>query len=411
MYENEPRSAESEIKSGRLIVFAVIISLLLNAALIFGLGSYYGFIPTGTAIESGKRTPTDTAKAYKSTVEQENAVVDVVKKVAPAVVSIVVTKDLPRIEQYSPFGDDPMLRQFFGPMYRQNGTEQQEIGGGSAFIISSDGLILTNRHVVEDTEADYTVLLNDERKLKAEVVARDQINDIALLRVKATKLPTVSLGNSDSIVIGQTVVAIGNALGEYRNTVSTGVVSGLARSIQAGDGMGSSETLRGVVQTDAAINPGNSGGPLLNLKGEVIGMNTAIVQGAQNIGFAIPINDAKKDIASVKKFNRIVRPMLGIRYVTNNKAIAARNNLSVDYGAIIARGANPEDLAVIPGGPADKAGIVETDIILEINGTKIDEKNPLPNLIQKFDIGDEVKVKILHDGKEKTVTVKLEESK
>lgn len=411
MYENTPAPADNGLKTGRIILLAVIISLIANVMVAVGFGYYYGLIPSSPISAPTETKETRKTASYKSAVSEEKAVVDVVKKVSPAVVSIVISKDLPLIHQFSPFGNDPFFNQFFGQMYEQNGTQKQEIGGGSGFIIASDGLVLTNAHVVEDPQAEYTVLLNNEKKYKGEVVARDSFNDIALIRIKKRNLPTVTLGDSENIVIGQTVVAIGNALGEYRNTVSTGVVSGLARSIEAGGGNGGSELLRGVIQTDAAINPGNSGGPLLNLRGEVIGMNTAIVQGAQNIGFAIPINDAKKDIASVKKYNRIVRPMLGLRYVMNNEILAVENKLPVDYGAIVARGSQPSDLGVIPGGPADKAGIVENDIILEIDGVKVDEKNPLPFLIQKHNVGDKAQLKILHDGKEKTVTVTLEEAK
>lgn len=414
MYENTPPQATEAPRTGRIIVLAVMISLFVNISLGIGLGYYYGLLPANKSSDAAvARNKIDMAgtddirPSFKSMVAQEKAVVATVKKVSPAVVSIIATKELSAYG--SPFAGDPLFEQFFGQMYGQNGTQPQEIGGGSGFIITKDGLILTNRHVVEDQTAEYTVLLNDERKLKAEVVAIDSNNDIALLRIKAKNLATVKLGDSDGIEIGQTVIAIGNALGEFRNTVSTGVVSGLARSIEAGSGFGSSEQLRGVIQTDAAINFGNSGGPLLNLGGEVIGMNTAVAQDAQNIGFAIPINDAKRDIESVKKFNRIVRPVLGIRFVQNNKIIASQNGLSVDYGAIVSRGASPDELAVKPGGPADKAGIVENDIILEINGIKIDEENPLPFLMQKFKVGDEVTLKVLHDGKEKIIKAVLTE--
>jgi len=224
-------------------------------------------------------------------------------------------------------------------------------------------------------------------------------------------LPVVELGDSSGLKVGQTAIAIGNALGEFRNTVSTGVISGLSRSITAGGPGIGSEQLTGVIQTDASINPGNSGGPLLNIAGQVIGINTAIVQGAQNIGFAIPINEVKKSIDNVKEHGRIIRPWLGVRYVLINKSIAAANNLKIDYGALIVRGDNKTDLAVIPGSPADKAGLEENDIILEINNGKIDEKNPLANAIGKLNPGDEITLKVMHKGEEKVVKVKLEEMK
>jgi len=246
---------------------------------------------------------------YKPVADYENAVIKAVEKANPSVVSIIISKDLPIIEQcpYNPFADlPPEIQQFLGPdfntqFYRpcQRGTKLQEVGGGSGFIISPDGLILTNKHVVSDTSAAYTVLLNDGRKYSAKVVYLDPAEDLAIMRIPAGGLTPVVLGDSDSLKLGQTVIAIGNALGEFRNTVSVGVVSGLARNITAAAGS-TTEKIKGVIQTDAAINKGNSGGPLLNLKGEVVGINTAIVVGAQNIGFAIPVNQAKRAIGLLR---------------------------------------------------------------------------------------------------------------
>ena len=201
-------------------------------------------------------------------------------------------------------------------------------------------------------------------------------------------------------------------MGEYHNTVTKGVVSGLGRAITAGDEFGQAvEQLENIIQTDAAINPGNSGGPLINIDGQVIGINTAIDGGGQLIGFAIPINDAKADIQSVKKEGKIIRPFLGVRYQIINKEVAEKNDLKYDYGAIILRGENKEDLAITPGSPADKAGLVENDIILEVNGQKIDEKNTLSKIIAKKKAGDELTLKIFSKDKEKEIKVKLEEKK
>lgn len=373
----------------------------------------------------GLHSGADVSKEKIITVTEESAVTTAVQKVSPAVVSIIITKNLPNIRQYgSPFGQE-FFREFFGYDFPdffgheipesgnqgEDGTEKREIGGGTGFIISKDGFIVTNKHVVIDSEADYTVLMNDGEKHEAKVLAQDAVNDIAVLKVNADNLPVVELGDSSDLKVGQTVIAIGNALGELRNTVSTGVISGLARSVTAGGSGIGSEQLINVIQTDASINPGNSGGPLLNIAGQVIGVNTAMAQGAQNIGFAIPVNEIKNTIDSVKKFGRIIRPWLGVRYVIANKAIANANKLPVDYGAIIVRGQNQTDLAVIPGSPADQAGLVENDIILEINGQKITEENPLANVIAKFKIGDEIELKISHHGKNKNVKIKLEEMK
>jgi S1-C subfamily serine protease len=371
-------------------------------------------------IQPSKEQKTDQIKVAT----QEEVIVKVVKQASPAVVSIIITKDLPVLEQYyeeyDPFGGDEFFKKFFGddffapfkfriPQYRQKGTEKREIGGGTGFIVSSDGLILTNKHVVVDEEADYTVLTNEGEKIPAKVLARDPVEDIAILKVEKNNLPTLTLGDSDQCQIGQTVIAIGNALGEFRNTVSVGVISGLKRSITASSGLGETEQLSEVIQTDAAINRGNSGGPLLNLRGEVVGINVAMAMGAENIGFALPINKAKRDLEQVKNQGKISYPFLGVRYLLITPEIQKKNNLSVDYGALIIRGENPTDLAVIPGSPADKAGLVENDIILEVDGQKVNQENPLAKLIQKHQFGDTVTLKILHKGEEKTVQVQLAE--
>src|SRR3989338_6151755 len=259
-------------------------------------------------------------------VAEESASTQAVKQVAPSVVSIIISKDLSKIYNLTgPMPFDDFFNNFGFPFDFFFGQQQapqpppsppnlQEIGGGTGFVINQQkGLILTNRHVVDDTEAEYTVLTNDGRRFSATVVARDAVNDMALVQVQDTSLSAVKLGDSDKVEIGRTVIAIGNALGEYRNTVTKGVISGIGRNVVAGDNRGASEQLEGVFQTDAAINPGNSGGPLVNLQGEVIGINTAISSQGQLIGFAIPVNEAKRMIDSYEKYGRIVRPYLGIR--------------------------------------------------------------------------------------------------
>jgi S1-C subfamily serine protease len=253
-------------------------------------------------------------------------------------------------------------------------------------------------------------LTNDGQKYPAKVLALDPVQDLAVIKIDKTNLPTLNLGDSDKIEIGQSVIAIGNALGEFRNTVSVGVISGLQRSIAASDGMDqSSEQLDNVIQTDAAINPGNSGGPLINLLGEVVGINVAVAQGAQNISFALPINIAKRDIDQVQKQGKITVPYIGVRYVLVTPELKAQNNLSVDYGALILPGQNQGELAVVPGSPADKAGLVENDIILEADGQKITTDNTLSQIIQKHNVGDTITLRVLHAGQEKTVKVVLGE--
>ncbi len=356
-------------------------------------------------------------------ISEEQRVIKVVKEVSPSVVSIVVSKYVSQYYSYqeSPFDDffdfdSPFYFEFKGPGIptpvppQEEQKEKQQVGGGTGFIISSqDGLVLTNKHVVSDEEAEYTVITNDGQKYEAKVLARDPFNDIAVLKIEAQDLPEVKLGDSDKLGIGQTVIAIGNALGEYRNTVTRGVISGISRRIVAGDALGSSEVLEDVIQTDAAINLGNSGGPLIDLKGEVVGINTALSRQGQLIGFAIPINQAKQVIESVKEYGRIIRPFLGIRYILINERIVKANKLPIDYGALIIKGRRAIDLAVIPGSPANKAGLVENDIILEVDGQKITEQKSLAKEIQKHKPGDEVELKVFHQGEEKTIKVVLEE--
>jgi len=353
---------------------------------------------------------------------REEAITQAVEKVSPAVVSIIVTKDLPVMEkyfqEYNPFGDDDFFRQFFGdefnfqiPQYRQNGIEEKVIGGGSGFIVSGDGLILTNKHVVADEKADYTVLTSEGEKIPAQVLARDPIDDIAVLKIDKSNLPAVKLGNSDNLKIGQTVMAIGNALGEFGNTVSVGIISGLRRSLTAISGLGQSEDLAEVIQTDAAINQGNSGGPLLNLNGEVIGINVAMALGAENIGFSLPINRARRDLEQVKQSGKISYPFLGVRYSLVNPEIQKQNNLPADYGALIVKGENTGEPAIMPGSPAAKTGLAENDVILEVNGKRINQDYSLAKAIQEKQIGETVTIKYLSKGEEKTIQVKLEERK
>ena len=356
----------------------------------------------------------------QSVFSEERLVVDAVKKTSPAVVSLVISKEVPKYETYinpnnqnNPFGNlFPGFNFNFNiPQYRQNGTEIKEIGGGSGFFVSDDGLIVTNKHVVLQKDVEYTVFTNDGEKHEAKVIARDPILYIALIKIEGSDFPFLSLGNSDSIEVGQSVIAIGNALAEFRNTVSVGVVSGLARSITAGDSAGNIEVLDKVIQTDAAINPGNSGGPLLDLSGKVVGVNVAVAQGSQSIGFALPINSIKSAIESVKTTGKIVRPYIGVRYVVVNTDMKEKNNLAVDYGVLVKSGVSQNELAVIPGSPADKAGIVENDIILEIDGVKLDNKTSFASIVREKSIGQVVTLKILHRGEEKTLSVTLEVAK
>ena len=320
-----------------------------------------------------------------------DTVVGAVKKAKPAVVSIIVSKNVPTNSIFTP-----------------NQTEKKQLGSGSGFLISSDGLVVTNKHVVIDKESIYEVLLNNGKKYTATVLARDGVLDIALLKINANNLPYLNLADSSTLEVGQSVIAIGNALGEFKNSVSLGVVSGLSRSVIAGGGGGQSERLDKVIQTDAAINPGNSGGPLLNLHGDVVGINVAVVQGSANVGFALPINSVKSAINSVVKTGKIVRPFIGIRYVTITSEIKAKYNLSVDYGLLVQKGASDAEPAVMSGSPASKAGILENDIILAINGSKLDQEIDFASLLRSKKVGDVINVKVLSKGVEKTISIRLE---
>lgn len=338
-------------------------------------------------------------------------IVSIAKKVCPAVITVVVSKDLPKVEDFYsfPYGG----KEYIMPMARKDGketaVEKTQIGGGSGFIISKDGYVITSNHVVADTTADYTVIIDPKNKHAAKVLSRNPINDIAVLKIEAKNLPCIDLADSNKIQLGEEVVAVGNALGEFNDTLSAGIVSGLSRYITAFGGMDHQmQNLRGLIQTDAAINPGNSGGPLVNMEGRVIGINTAMIMGAQNIGFAIPINYAKKDLAEVKKFGKIVVPFLGVKYVLLSKEMAQANKLPVENGALVVREALGES-PVIKGSAADSAGIKEFDIIVECNGQKITLENPLANILQKCKIGEETTFKVLREGNELMLKATLSE--
>lgn len=341
--------------------------------------------------------PKELEKLTRIIEAEEQVVINVVERVSPAVVSIIATRDLPAL--ISPFD--------FGFGLPETREERREVGWGSGFIVSSNGLILTNRHVVEDERAEYTVVLLDGSRFPARVIARDRLKDLALLRIQAENLPAVILGNSDYLQLGQSVIAIGNVLGEFQNSVSVGVVSGLGRTITARGG-GLVMRMEDVIQTDAAINPGNSGGPLLNLRGEVIGINTAMAVGVENIGFSIPVNQAKEAIKEVKEHGRILHPFLGVRWTGINERVQRENNLPVNYGALIISGQRGEP-AIFPGSAAERAGLQENDIILEIGAEKITPENSLARIIAQYNPGDRVVLKILRNGKERIIEVILGE--
>ena len=337
----------------------------------------------------------------------DDLTVKAVRKVGPCVVSIAISKYLPRIQDVGP---SALFNPFSWGNVEDGAKEKVKVGGGSGFFVHESGLVLTNKHVVFDPDAEYAVVTADGKEFSAKVLSRDPINDIAVLKVENGKVDYLRLGDSSKVEPGQTVIAIGNALGMFSNTVSRGIVSGLARSIPASMGAnGPTEHLRGVIQTDVAINQGNSGGPLVTLDGKVVGINTAVIFGAQNIGFALPIDRAKPDLQDIIKHGRIIKPFLGLTYVMLNKEIAAKYALKAHKGAMVIRDHRPDAVAVLAGSPADKAGLKEHDIITELNGHHISEHDDLTDLLQHFKVGTTVTLRYLRKDKEHQCKVKLTE--
>lgn len=369
------------------LVVAAIIALLFGTAG-GAMGGY--FFGRKVIVQRGDE---DIPLAQTVRVEEDSATIDAVEKVSPAVVSIIgeATKESQPVD--------------FGFGFGFGFQQPQESSAGSGFILTADGLIATNKHVVSNRNLNYTVSLSDGRTFEVTDVSLDPTYDFAVVRVKADNLPFVELGSSDSLKIGERVIAIGNAVGEFQNTVTAGVVSARNRSIEASDGIARVELLEGLIQTDAAINLGNSGGPLINLSGQVIGVNTATDVGGENIGFAIPIADAKVAIESVIEKGKIERPMLGVRYVNLNKEVAELNGIEQEKGAYVV--AEQGD-AVIPSSPAEKLGLVEGDVILAIDEHEILPDRSLATILRQYRPGDEVNVRWLHDKDEGSGKAKLD---
>lgn len=410
MEESQHTDANYMQKRGLFITTIIVILSIISGAL--GGGASVLYLSRQPELAKWFNAQNLPGVSKQVTLLEENAVIDVVKKSGPGVVSIIVSKDLNSSQGSNSFGFDP-FSQFFGrvPQTQNNGQPNiQKVGAGSGFFVTSDGLILTNKHVVADEQASYSVVTSENKTYEAKVVARDPISDLAIVKIDIQNAHALELADSSKLSVGQKVVAIGYSLGQYQNTVTTGVVSGIGRSITAGSNEGS-ETLEGVIQTDAAINPGNSGGPLLNVDGQVIGINTAIDREGQSVGFAIPSNDSKTAVDSYKSGGKISRPYLGVRYVMLTDEISKQKGLSVTKGALIVRGDTLNETAVLSGSPADKAGLVENDVILEVDAEKVGDSRSLAGLLKNKKVGDIVTLRILHDKNEKSVRVTLEESK
>lgn len=351
--------------------------------------------------------PAQVAAGLRSLQDEEAATISVVRSANESVVSIGMFQEEGRALSRMT-GPMPLLDQLLrgrAATSTSTPTRKVQVGGGTGFVISTDGMILTNRHVVDAENVEYRVTLATGKTYTARVVGKDAINDVAIIQIDAPDLKPVTIGDSDSVVIGQTVIAVGNAFSEFDNSVTRGIISGVNRRVVAGDAFGSSEVIEEAIQTDAAINPGNSGGPLINLRGEVIGMNTAVSQQGQSVGFAIPINVAKRSMESVRKHGRVVRTWLGVRYITITPEIQEMNALPSAEGALI----QPEEGSVIAGSPAAKAGLKPGDIITRINTESLTERMSLPRVLTKYWPGDTITITFLRGGKTLEAKVTVDE--
>lgn len=367
-------------------VLIISSSLLLVAALLFS-GSLVaiGFLMGTTLGDDGVQ------ERQKQTIVSEGEVIaDIAQKVGPSVVSVITEQQR-------------TVRSIYGTQSVQGQA------AGTGVIVDKNGYVLTNKHVVpEGTNAVKLILSDGSSYEGVEIVGRDPLNDLAILKIQdpADDITPASLGDSDGVRVGQKVVAIGNALGQFQNTVTSGIISGVGRPIEAGDGSGYVEQLSNLFQTDTAINSGNSGGPLLNYDGEVIGINTAVAEDAQNVGFAIPINEAKGIIASAQKTGTVTRPFLGVQFTTITEALAQSQNLPVDTGALISSG----EEAIVADSPAAKAGLRPGDIVLKIDDIKLDDRRTLDSVIGRYGIGDTVRLTILRGDKRVTIEATLAEA-
>lgn len=380
----------------KLIILLVILVLFLG-----GWNAVEKYVPQLLNVvknTSNIQSPLEKVKV----ITEESVVVDAVKKVGPSVVTVAEEINLQANSPSYNFGPFSI----FGlPQQQEEQQPSQPQNIGSGFIISSDGLIVSNKHVVSDINGKYFVITQNDKKYEVKKIYRDTLNDVAILQIdpsqyKDNNLKPVEMGDSSNLQVGQFVIAIGTALGEFRNTVTTGVISGLGRGINAGsEFQGYVEKLDNVIQTDAAINPGNSGGPLLNSSSQVIGINTAVASGGQNIGFALPINVVKDSLENFNETGQFNRPYLGVSYKMISRDVAIMNNLP--QGAYMQ--------TVIKDSPADKAGIKNGDILIKVDGERIsDNKNELPGILAKKKVGDTIKIELWRNGKTTEVKATLE---
>lgn len=370
-------SMNKDRKLALILIVLLVFSLLLSGVNLLQKLGIWQKIELSRFLPQSIKTITRVETTQK-VISEESGVIEVVEKASPSVVSVLekaVVFDL-----------------FRGPV-----IEESSIGTG--FAVESD-LVVTNRHVVADKDAEYTVVTKDGDKLKVINIYRDSLNDLALLKVQDGNLPSLELGDSDILKVGQTVVAIGNALGRFSNTVTKGVVSGIGRGITATSGLGSYQRLEDVIQTDAALSPGNSGGPLLNLSSQVIGVNVAVTEQGENIGFAIPSNLVSELVENFLANKKISRPFLGVNYNVVTAEMASAQGLP--EGVFIVK--------VVSGSAADKAGVKPNDIITHVGGIKINSENTLASLILKHKVGEKVELSIWRNGKEIELETVLQEA-
>ena len=382
-----------------LLLFAILIILLAGGISSGLLG--VSWTDVGNFLRMG-RSEVEISPPFSQEkiriVTEESMVIDVVEKVSPSVVTVGATKNrvIRDFFEFDPF--DPFS--IFRTPQREEKVEQNI---GTGFVIAKEGLIVTNKHVVADREADYKVLTKDDQDYQVTKIYRDPVNDLAILKIDppVDGLTPIEFGDSSKLKVGQFVIAIGTALGEFKNTVTTGVISGLGRGITAGSPFeGYVEQLDNVIQTDAAISPGNSGGPLLNSAGQVIGINVAVSAAGENIGFAIPINVVNESLTNFNKTGKFSRPYLGVRYRIIGRDLALLNE--VPQGAYL--------VEIVAGSPAEEAGLQEGDIIMKIDDQSIQEKDGgLADIINKKKVGDKLSLEVWRDGETFSLDINLGE--
>ncbi len=397
----------------RLTVLVSILSTLSVVAMLLLLQPYMRpelaqwLMPAASAPKEAIYVPPAPLQPTAQT--EENAVIRLVRNAKPAIVAVLVYSDSPQLlADLSSGGSGSPADNGLTPT--DSTSTAQQIGGGTGFFLTEDGTLVTNRHVVDFDRATFRVVLSSGQTYPATLLGKDPVLDLAFLKVDGHGFPFLSFADSDKLNPGQSVIAIGNAFDEFRNSVTKGIVSGLNRRVYAGDGT-TAEFIEEAIQTDAAINPGNSGGPLLDLNGDVVGLNTAVSEQGQLIGFALPSNVVRRDADMMKQIGRIVRPYLGVRYQIITNDYVQQNHLAVDHGALVVRGSQKNDTATSPGSPAEKAGIIEGDVILEVDGQVINEEHSLSAILGRYTPGETVTLKIFHGGSEKLVSVTLTELK